>query len=194
MTWSAGDVAIVTPLVVDALEAVNVRYRIGGSVASSALGKPRSTLDIDIACELAMRHVDVFVARLEPAFYVDADVVRDAIRRRSSFNVIHLETMLKVALFIRRDRPFEDVAFERCVRKPLDREPGIRVYDVTTSEDIILHKLEWYLIGGGVSERHWIDVVEVIAMQEDALDLAYLRHWAGELGVSDLLERALAKA
>jgi hypothetical protein len=194
MTWSSDDVAVVTALVVEALEALHVRYRIGGSVASSALGKPRSTLDVDVACELALGHVDRFVERLAPAFYVDADVIRDAIRRQSSFNVIHLDSMLKVDLFIRRSRPFEDVAFERHIRRPLGIEPGGREYDITTPEDIILHKLEWYRMGGGVSERQWLDAVGVIAVQRDALDLPYLRRWAEELGVGDLLERALDEA
>jgi hypothetical protein len=50
--------------VVEALERCGVRYRIGGSVASSALGVPRSTLDVDVACELGLEHVDRFVIEL----------------------------------------------------------------------------------------------------------------------------------
>jgi hypothetical protein len=49
-------------------------------------------------------------------------------------------------------------------------------------------------MGGGVSERQWLDAVGVIAVQRDALDLSYLRRWAAELGVGDLLERALDEA
>ena len=102
--------------VVDALEALGVRYRVGGSVASSALGVPRSTLDVDVACELRQQHVSALVAALIADYYIDEDMIRDAITRESCFNVIHLATMLKVDLFVRRSRPFEDVAFERTVR------------------------------------------------------------------------------
>jgi hypothetical protein len=72
--------------VVDALEALRHRYRVGGSVASSALGVPRSTLDVDIVCDLSDVDVDPFVSLLSDAYYVDADMIRDAIRRRASFN------------------------------------------------------------------------------------------------------------
>ena len=180
--------------VVDALDALGVRYRVGGSVASSALGVPRSTLDVDVACELRSHHVDAFVARLIDAYYVDADMVRDAITRESCFNVIHLATMLKVDLFVRRSRPFEDVAFERVVRRSLEVTPNAREFDLTSPEDIILHKLEWYRAGGGVSDRQWHDIVGVLAIQAEQLDREYLAHWATELDVEDLLVRALSEA
>ncbi|HEY6039028.1 MAG TPA: hypothetical protein VIV58_32320 [Kofleriaceae bacterium] len=121
-------------------------------------------------------------------------MIRDAITRESCFNVIHLATMLKVDLFVRRSRAFEDVAFERAVRRPLDVAAGAREFDLTTPEDIILHKLEWFRAGGGVSDRQWHDVVGVLAIQRDQLDRDYLEHWAEELGVADLLARALSDA
>jgi hypothetical protein len=187
----SSEIVLAVEPVVDALEELGVRYRIGGSVASSALGVPRSTLDVDLACELRTEHVDRFVDRLRDAYYVDADMIRDAIRRRASFNVIHLATMLKVDVFVRRGRPFEEQSFDRVARRALDEAPDARLFDVTTAEDIILHKLEWYRIGGEISERQWKDVLGVVAVQGDALDLAYLRRWAREIGVDDLLERVL---
>jgi hypothetical protein len=186
-------VAAVAP-VVDVLVALGVRYRIGGSVASSALGVPRSTLDVDVACELREEHVETFVAQLENAYYVDADMIRDAIRRRASFNVVHLVTMLKVDVFVRKGRPFEEQSFERVARRPLEDAPDARVFEITSAEDIILHKLEWFRIGNEISERQWKDVLGVIAVQWEALDLGYLRRWAKDLGVDDLLERAFAEA
>jgi hypothetical protein len=188
------DVLAAVEPVVDVLEALGVRYRIGGSVASSVLGVPRSTLDVDVACELRLVHAAAFAARLIDAYYVDEDMIRDAIQRQSCFNVIHLETMLKVDLFVRRDRPFEDVAFERVVRRSLDPAPSAREFDVTTPEDIVIHKLEWFRAGGEVSERQWRDAVGVLAIQRDVIDRSYLQHWAGELGLQELLARALAEA
>ena len=192
MNGSSDDVLAALEPVVTALEELGVRYRVGGSVASSALGVPRSTLDVDLACELRLADVDALVARLAPTYYVDADVVRDAVRRQSSFNAVHLATMLKVDVFIRKDRPFEDAAFERSTRKPLATAVGAREFDFTTAEDIILHKLEWYRLGGEASERQWSDVRGVIAVQREALDHGYLRRWARDLQVSDLLDRALS--
>lgn len=177
--------------VVEMLERLGVRYRVGGSVASSALGVPRSTLDVDIACELGLAHVANFVAGLREGYYVDADMISDAIRRRATFNLVHLATMLKVDVFIRKGRAFDAQAFERVTRRPLDIAQGARSFDLTTAEDIILHKLEWYRLGGEISERQWLDLVGVLKVQATAIDVAYLRRWARELGVEDLLERAL---
>jgi hypothetical protein len=81
--------------VIDALDALGVRYRIGGSVASSALGVPRSTLDVDVACELRLAQNGPLAARLGDAYYLDEDTRRDAVRRRSCANLIHLATMIK---------------------------------------------------------------------------------------------------
>jgi len=190
----ANDVLAALEPVVDVLDSLGVRYRVGGSVASSALGVPRSTLDVDLACELRLRHVASFATQLIDTYYVDQDMIRDAIQRQSCCNLIHLATMLKVDLFIRRDRPFEDSAFERTVRRPLDPAPGAREFDLTTAEDIVLHKLEWFRAGGEVSERQWRDAVGVLAIQRDEIDRTYLQRWAIELGISDLLARAFALA
>ncbi len=180
--------------VVEALEELGVRYRVGGSVASSALGVPRSTLDVDVACEIGQSHVAGFVARLRDRYYIDADMISDAIARRSSFNLIHLETMLKIDVFVRKTRAFDVEAFGRVTRKQLETVEGARWFDLTTAEDIVLHKLEWYRAGGGVSERQWTDVLGVLRIQGSLIDADYMRRWAHLLGLGDLLERALAEA
>jgi hypothetical protein len=190
----SNDVLAAVEPVVDTFEALGVRYRIGGSVASSALGVPRSTLDVDVACELRLVHVVEVSTRLASTYYLDEDMIRDAIERQSYCNLIHLATMLKVDLFIRRDRPFEDAAFERLVRRTLDPSPNAREFDLTTPEDIVLHKLEWFRAGGGVSERQWRDAVGVLAVQRGELDWNYLNQWASELGIADLLLTAAAEA
>ncbi len=182
------DVLAALEPVVDVLDKLGVRYRVGGSVASSAPGVPRSTLDVDVACELRLHDVAPFAAELIETYYLDEDMIRDAIRRQSCFNLIHLATMLKVDLFVRRDRAFEDVAFERAVRRPLDPAPGAREFDLTTAEDIVLHKLE------RSGERQWRDAVGVLVIQRDVIDRGYLQRWAVDLAISDLLTRALAEA
>jgi hypothetical protein len=186
------EIVVALEPVVDVLERLGVRYRVGGSVASSALGVPRSTLDVDISCELRAEQAAAFAAALVSTYYVDPDMIREAARRRASFNLIHLSTMLKVDVFIRKETPFERESFERFVTVPL--EEGGRTFAVTTPEDIILHKLDWYQLGGAISERQWHDVLGVIRVQRTALDLVYLRRAASMLGVVELLERALAEA
>jgi hypothetical protein len=179
--------------VADAFETLGVAYRVGGSVASSALGVARTTLDIDLVADLRAAHVAPLVERLQADYYIDGDMIQDAIRRRGSFNVIHLGTMMKIDVFVLGARPFDRAAFARFISEPLgdDRE---RSFPLTTPEDIVIHKLDWYRLGGGVSQRQWADVVGVLKLQGNALDRAHLERWASELGVADLLARAFAEA
>ncbi len=178
--------------VVEAFESLGIAYRVGGSVASSALGVPRSTLDVDVVCTMQTAHVAEFVRALAPDYYVDAEMIAAAIAQRSSFNLIHLATMTKVDAFIARGDIYDREVFRRVTKKPL--EEGTREFDLTTAEDIVLRKLEWYRLGGGVSERQWGDVVGVLSVQHGALDIAYLERWADALDVAVLLRRALAES
>ncbi len=112
---------------------------------------------------------------------------------RAQIELLHLETMVKVDVFVLRPEPDEQETFRRARRDTLTEESG-REFSLSFSEDIILHKQAWFRMGGEVSERHWSDVVGVIRVQADALDFAYLKHWAIVLGLADLLEQALYEA
>ncbi len=183
----------VTLLVIEALDALGVPYLIGGSLASAVHGVARATADADLVADLRPEHAQPLAQALEGAFYVDVEAIHDAIRRRSSFNVIHLETMFKVDVFVRKSRPFDQAQFERRVAQVIATEPERAAY-VASAEDIVLTKLEWFRIGGEVSERQWRDVLGVLKVQGERLDRDYLRRWATALEVSDLLERALSEA
>jgi hypothetical protein len=179
--------------IADALDEMGIVYRVGGSVASSAFGIARTTLDIDLVADLRASQVADFVARVESAYYVDADVIYDAIRRRSCFNLIHLATMVKIDVFVLKSRSFDRQAFSRHVDEPVG-DNDERRFPFTTAEDMVIHKLEWFRAGGETSQRQWADVLGVLRLQGNALDLPYLTHWAAEVGVDDLLARALVEA
>jgi hypothetical protein len=186
-------VAAVEP-VVKAFEKLGVPYYIGGSVASSAYGVARATLDVDMVSDLKPEHVHPLVEMLESDYYIDEEMILDAIHRSSSFNLMHLETMLKVDVFVVKDRPYYREAFKRKRKDSLDEEQGAAEFYLASSEDIILSKLEWFRMGGNVSERQWGDVLGVLKVQGDSLDVKYLRYWAAELGIADLLEQAFRDA
>ena len=148
-------------------------------------------MDIDLVAEMAESHIPEFVSALVGDYYVDADMIREAIRERSSFNLIHQATMFKVDVFIPKGRLYDREAMRRRHRERFSAE-GLEV-PVATAEDIVLAKLEWFERGGRSSERQWRDVLGIIRMQGEALDAEYLQHWAAELGVAELLSKAAAE-
>jgi hypothetical protein len=183
--------AAITPIV-EALEELGIPYHIGGSVASSLYGLPRLTIDADLVADIRMKHVRPLVEQLETDYYIDEDMIRDAIRRQSSFNVIHQDTILKVDIFIPKSRLFDQEELRKIRQEVLSE--GTRPFNIASPEGTILNKLEWYRMGGEVSDRQWNDILGVLKVQGTNLDIAYLRHWAADLKVTDLLERAFVDA
>jgi hypothetical protein len=179
--------------VIEALEELGSPYLVGGSYASSAHGLARATMDIDILAAIPGKLARALATRLEPEFYADELAIRQAITTKRSFNVIHLETMFKVDVFVSKGDPFDVKQLERRRLEIVSRDPERSVY-VASPEDIILSKLRWYRQTSEKSERQWSDVLGVMSVQADELDLEYLKRWAIELGVSDLFERAIAES
>lgn len=180
--------------VVEAFEQIGVVYYVGGSVASLTHGIYRATADVDIVADVRMEHVRPLVTLLQNRYYIDADMIRDAIRRRSEFNVIHLQTMFKVDVFIQKSRVFDQQVLRRVQPQALPKDENKRLFYLESPEDVVLTKLEWYNMSGGISDQQWNDILGVLKVQGNALDFAYLRHWAKELGVTEQLARALDDA
>ena len=185
-----GDPLFAAAAVAMALEKLGVRYAVGGSIASSLYGVPRATQDADIVASLAIPHAARLAAALEAEFYVDEDMIRDAIRRHGTFNVVHLETMFKVDVFVAKGDAWSEEELSRARRERVG-DVGAQVELVFASpEDTLLHKLVWFRLGGGVSERQWRDAIGVLRVQGDSLDHGYLDTWSAHLGVRALLEKA----
>jgi len=179
--------------VIAALEGLGIPYYIGGSIASGVHGVYRATADMDIVADMREDQVDPFVRLLPATLYADDHMIRDAIRHRSSFNVLDSESGFKVDVFISKGRPFERSQFERRTAVPLTAL-GERTIYVSSAEGTVLAKLEWYRKGGEISDRQWTDILSILKVKAADTDLAYLRHWAPIIGVADLLERALNDA
>jgi hypothetical protein len=193
MMMSLADPLYVTQLVTDVFESLDIPYAVGGSLASSLHGIPRATQDVDIVADLQLHQVMPLVTALEQTFYVDADMIRAAIARRSSFNIIHLATMFKVDVFVLPlNTPFQE-EITRRERLQLSTEVPASFF-VVMAEDIILHKLHWFQLGGGVSERQWRDVLGVLQVQRNTLDYNYLQTVAAQCGVSELLAQVFKEA
>ncbi len=172
---------------VEALQRAGLPFMVAGSVASSHHGQPRSTQDFDLIVEVGLEQLDVLLAQLpEDQYYVSREAAREAVLRRSQFNVIDLATGFKADLMVLKPRPFSRAEFER--RRQVDMN-GELVW-VASPEDVILAKLEWAI--SSRSERQWRDVLGI--MQTRELDWGYLERWASELGVQEDLEHLKQEA
>lgn len=178
--------------VADAFNKLGVSYLVGGSLASSVYGIPRATQDVDLVADLPLVAVEDFCSLLKDSFYVDGDMIRDAIARRASFNVVHLGTMFKADVFIMKGDSWSREEMSR-VREETIESLGVSIR-FASPEDVLLHKLIWYKLGNEISDRQWGDVVGVLRVQGDLLDQKYLEYWADILDVSKLLSRALKEA
>ena len=185
-------IAAVRP-VAAAFESLGVRYYLAGSVASSAHGVARASLDADLVADLRPEHVDPIAARLSRYYYLRLDRVRSAAAERTSCNLIHLATMFKIDVFVSKGRPFDEEAAARARPQALDEAPDSPRFPVASPEDTVLAKLEGFRRGGETSERQWWDIVGVLRVTAD-VDRVYLQRWAAPLGVADLLQQALADA
>jgi len=181
-------------LVVQSFDQLGISYVIGGSVASAIYGMDRSTVDIDIAIDMRPDRVSPLVASLQGEYYADPEMLIDAIKHNSSCNLIYLQNWTKIGLFVTAGSPFDRLQFQRAKRDPFQVEDDVLTLSIASPEDIILRKLKWYRDGGETSERQWLDVLGVLKVQADRLDRPYMAKWATNLGISDLLDRAIEDA
>ena len=171
------------------LDTLRVPWVLGGSLASSLVGEPRSTLDIDLAVVLSASEGLVLADAVRADYYVDDAMVVEAVSRGSSFNLVHYRTGMKIDVFSLTDDPLD----QRQIQRRIEVDIGVGRVWIGAPDDQILRKLRWYRLGGEVSERQWRDVVSILRVQGDRLDKGDLVSAAVELGLGDLAARACAE-
>jgi hypothetical protein len=174
--------------IAERLETAGVPFMVAGSHGSSFHSQPRTTNDVDFVIDPTPAQLDRFLTLLEERYYVSHDAAREALGRRSMFNVIDSEAGWKADLIVRKDRPF---SIEELRRRQTHTLHG-KSLPIATAEDVILTKLEWNRITP--SERQLRDALNVATAQWPTLDRDYLRKWAAQLGVSEPLEQLLRDA
>ena len=170
------------------LNELGIRYYAGGSVASSIHGIARLTQDVDIVAELSAGMTGNLARSLSHAFYADKGQMRDALLFERSFNLIHFTSGFKIDVFPLGSDGFHQGQMARAEPRNWAAVAGGSVeLMVASAEDTILEKLIWYKRGGGTSDRQWGDVLGIVNTRP--VDWEYLRHWAPDLGVAELLDR-----
>jgi len=175
------------------LDTLDIRYAIGGSIASSVYGQVRFTQDADVMVEVFSSKAQLFYEKVSPLFYISKEAMQHALQTKTSFNIIHLETAFKIDIFISKAGPYDRQVLLRAAKMQLGQTEQEAFFFVS-SEDIILLKLLWYEQGGRASEKQWNDILGVLVTQKQRLDLEYLKNWAKTLAVLDLLENALIQS
>lgn len=170
----------VLKLVVERLEQTDIHYMISGSIAMNYYAQPRMTRDIDIVVELVLDDVKGLTALFMPDFYIDEEMVLNAIQNQGFFNIIHNELLVKIDFIVRKNAPYRQQEFLRRQRVKVD---GFKAW-IVSAEDLLLSKLVW--AKESQSEMQLNDVRNLIASVHQ-LDWGYLNHWATELTVTNML-------
>jgi hypothetical protein len=188
------DPLAVAGLLASILDRLYIAYAIGGAVASTLLGEPRATHDLDVVAAVGPATIEPLLAALEDSgFYVPRSAALNAVAAKRSFSVVHQDTSMKVDIFVAGRTPLDEEELQRRQPVTVSADASRTLY-VAAPEDLVLQKLLWYREGGNVSDRQWCDVLGVLKVQQHRLDRVLMRRWAARLGIDDLLERAFMEA
>lgn len=184
----ARDLFAAAQAVVTAFDRNDVLYFVTGSFASSVHGEFRATNDLDIVADIDAALLGPLFDELSRDFVADVEQATTALASGSNFNLIHHGTYLKVDVFPCASA-FDREAASRA--EVIAMPAGLGSLRVATREDILLAKLRWYRLGDEASETQRRDIQRLVALNRGEFDEKYLRSWAEQLGVNDLLEHLL---
>jgi len=172
-------------------ESINIPYYVSGSVASSIHGEPRSTRDLDLVIAVQLNQIDLLVITLEAAGYycLSGAVENMKLGQERMLNITHTETIANADIYINDNSPF---ALSQMNRRLLIELEGIPKFWVATPEDTILQKLYWGK--DSQSEKQWRDVLGILKLQTSSLEYSYLKEWAKQLNLLDILDSAFNQA
>lgn len=161
-------------------ETLGIPYFITGGMASIAYSEPRYTHDIDVVADIPDSLVPALLGEYPaPDYYLSAPAMREAIRRRSQFNIIHITSGLKVDVMLPSRNEYDRLRMSRIKRLQTgsDTEGWF-----ASPEDVILKKLVFFQSGG--SEKHLRDIASMLLISGSAIDQEYVTQWARKLGVA----------
>ena len=173
--------------VLDAIEAANVPYLIGGAVALAAWGENRTTRDLDLVVDLPFESMGDLSRELEKRdMLVPIDIMIDlALEDRADLpiNAIHMFSAYKAELFLLKPGDaFRETCLQR--RQQVDLGPPLGEVYVHSAEDLILNKLKYYRISK--QPKHVRDITSIVLNQGAELDVQYINGWVEYLGVTDI--------
>lgn len=159
--------------IIKMFDKLNIPYLLSGSLAFNIYAIPRATRDIDIVIELKEKGLGKFISELEGKYYYNEETIKEEIKRRGMFNIIHLATSFKVDLIVRNDSLFELKKFERIKKTMID---DLEI-NVISAEDLILSKLIWIQELESEIQKNDIKML----MENKNMDIDYIRYWIKDM-------------
>ena len=168
-------------LVLEALEAADIPYMIGGAVAAWAWGEPRATRNLDLVIQIPTGAVVKLSEEMEKRdMLLPAGIIQDRLkdhRGDDQLNAIHGSSGYKADLYLLKEGDsFRAEAFSRRVL--VDLGPGLGELYLHTPEDLILYKLLYYSISQ--QTKHIRDITSIVQTMGDKLDTNYIQKWVAE--------------
>ena len=164
------------------LERSRIPYMVTGSVALQTYAVPRMTRDIDVVVEIKENDVGKLLELFEKDYYIDAESIKEAVREKSMFNVIHNTHLVKVDLIVRKESEYREVEFARRQRTKVG---DLNIW-VVSPEDLLISKLWW--AKDSLSSLQLGDA-EKLLKEATNMDLTYAERWIKVLGLQDLYLR-----
>lgn len=174
----------VLKIIINMLESANIPYMLSGSVAANFYTIPRMTRDIDIVVQVQAPDAERIYSLFSGEFYVDKDMIRNAVIERSMFNIIHNEGVVKVDFIVRKDSEYRKLEFER--RRSILFE-GSKI-NIVSAEDLIISKLYW--AKDSMSEMQIRDVKNLLKTVS-GIDSGYMAKWINTLGLEDIYKEVI---
>ena len=170
------------------LEELGVVYAIGGSVAAMMYSQPRLTIDVDLMVAAPLPQLSQLVQTVQnwQVYITPLEAILETnLPYGLPFNIIDGTIGTKADIYLAKNTGLDASAMARRRRLVWDRETGTEAWFLSP-EDVILYKLSYYRQGGEVAQKHPTDIANMLGVIGAQLDLAYLAHWATEIGVADL--------
>ncbi len=174
---------------ISAFEKLGIKYFVTGSIASMFYGEPRFTNDIDVVADIRESHISGLLKFFpEDKFYISEDAVRDAIKNKYQFNIIHPVSGLKVDIMISKKNDFDNSRFRRINRiSPMENTQA----NFASPEDVIIMKMIYYK--EGESEKHLRDITSILKISGDLIKREYIEDWVAKLGLNNIWKAILKK-
>lgn len=175
--------------IVEILERLQIPYLVTGSVAAMAYGEARLTNDIDIIADVKEEHIPCLLNAFPiQEFYISGEMIKNAIRYKGQFNIIHPASGFKIDVIIKKNTPFDECRFKRVHRiYPAETYQA----NFSSPEDVIIKKIDFYRQGG--SEKHLRDITGILKISGGIIDMDYITQWADRLGLRDIWDAVVKR-